>query len=155
MRRADEWFELYAANHPDPSLKSMYWISIPALAISVIGLLWSLPVPASFTLISPALNWGSAFAMAAIVYYFVMSIPLGVGMAGVVLAMLLLVHWLDGLPAPLWALCGALFVAAVALRLAVQKSRGEAPGLLADLHLLMIGPAWLVAAIYRRLGIPY
>jgi len=155
MRQADEWFDQYAANHPDPSFKSMYWFSVPALAISVIGLLWSLPVPEAFTLISPAMNWGSAFAMAAIVYYFVMSIPLGIAMTAVILGMLLLVHWLAGLPVPLSYLCGALFLGATALRLGIQKSRGETPDVLGDLQLLMIGPAWLVASIYRRLGIRY
>ena len=103
MRDAENWFQHYAAHQREPTLRSLHWLTVPCLALSVIGLLWSLPVPAVFERISPAMNWGSAFAMAAIVYYFIMSIPLGVGMTAMLSCMLAVVHWLDGLPPPLWA----------------------------------------------------
>jgi hypothetical protein len=81
---------------------------VPILVLGTVGILWSLPVPEEFARISPVLNWGSVFLMAAVVYYFIISIPLAIGM----------------LP----------FVAGITA--------------------MMIGPAWLLANLYRRLGIP-
>jgi len=155
MRDAENWFQHYAAHQREPTLRSLHWLTVPCLALSVIGLLWSLPVPAVFARISPAMNWGSAFAMAAIVYYFIMSIPLGVGMTAMLAMMLAAVHWLDGLPPPLWATSTLLLGGALVLGRAGRRQPGGRGGMLRDLHLLMIGPAWLLARLYRRLGIPY
>ncbi|HDZ8845068.1 Mpo1-like protein [Aeromonas veronii] len=36
-----------------------------------------------------------------------------------------------------------------------HKIEGKRPSFLADLQFLLIGPAWVLASLYRRLGIPY
>ena len=54
---------------------------MPLVVIGTVGLLWSLPVPDRFYAISPLVNWGSLFLMAATVYYFIISVPLAIGMA--------------------------------------------------------------------------
>jgi uncharacterized membrane protein YGL010W len=36
-----------------------------------------------------------------------------------------------------------------------HRIEGNRPAFLADLQFLLIGPAWVLASLYRRLGIPY
>ena len=36
-----------------------------------------------------------------------------------------------------------------------HRIEGKRPSFLADLQFLLIGPAWVLASLYRRLGIPY
>jgi len=36
-----------------------------------------------------------------------------------------------------------------------HKIEGKRPSFLTDLQFLLIGPAWVLASLYRRLGIPY
>ncbi len=155
MRSADEWFAEYGESHINPTNKPIHWICVPAIVVSVIGLLWSLPVPEAFRSISPALNWGTAFVMAAVVYYFLMSVSLGLGMVLVVLAMMAIVNWLDGFATPLWVISLAIFVIAWIGQFIGHVVEGKKPSFFKDLQFLMIGPAWLLGFVYRRLGIPY
>lgn len=155
IRTADIWLEQYAKHHQHPANKVLHWLCVPAVVVAIVGLLWSLPVPAAFGDISPALNWGTTFLLAAVVYYFIMSIPLALGMLPVVLAITAAVIWLEQLDIPLWLSSAALFVVAWLGQFVGHVIEGEHPAFLRDLQFLMIGPVWMLAALYRRLGIPY
>jgi len=47
------------------------------------------------------------------------------------------------------------FVAAWIGQFIGHRIEGKKPSFLEDLRFLLIGPAWLLAFVYRRLGIPY
>jgi uncharacterized membrane protein YGL010W len=155
VRAIDSWLDEYGESHQHPTNKLIHWICVPAIVFSVIGLLWSLPVPAAFPEISPALNWALLFAMAAVVYYFILSLPLGLGATLVLAALLLLAAALDNSAAPLWAVSLAVFVVAWIGQFIGHRIEGRKPSFFKDLQFLMIGPLWLLAAAYRRAGIPY
>ncbi len=155
MRTADEWLGEYGESHQDASNKLLHWICVPLIVLSLIGLLWSLPVPEAFRQISHVLNWGTAFIMAAVVYYFIMSFSLAVGMVLILGLFSVVISWLDSLPPPLWQICVALFVLAWIGQFIGHHIEGKRPSFFRDLQFLMIGPIWLLAFVYRRLGIPY
>lgn len=155
MKTADEWLAEYARNHRDDTNKLIHWICVPIIVVSVVGLLWSVPVPETFSNASPALNWGTVFLMAAVVYYFIMSISLAVGAVPFVLFVVAVVAWLDRLNGPLWAISLGLFGAGWAGQLIGHWHEGSRPAFFRDLQYLMIGPLWLIAGLYRRLNIPY
>lgn len=155
MREAEHWLDEYARDHQNPVNKTMHRICVPLIVVSLIGLLWSLPTPEAFLRISVALNWGTAFLLAAVVYYFVMSIPLALGMLPFVLLVVVIVNWMDGLPGPLWLWSGAGFVVAWIGQFYGHAVEGRRPAFFRDLQFLMIGPLWLLAALFRRFGISY
>ena len=66
MPGADTWLADYGESHRDIRSPVVYWISVPLLVLATVGLLWSLPIPEEFRRISPVLNWGSVFLMAAV-----------------------------------------------------------------------------------------
>jgi uncharacterized membrane protein YGL010W len=152
MRTADQWFEIYTASHRHPLNRSIHCACSPLATLGLIGLLWSAPAPEAFAQISPALNWGSAFIMAAIVYYF---ITLGLGMIAVMLAMVAAIQWIEGHDIALWISSLILLVAAFGGMLAGHQLEGRKSQLLVDLQLIMIAPASGLAALYRRVGISY
>jgi len=80
VSETDRWLSDYGDSHADIRNPGVYWLSVPILVLGTVGMLWSLPVPEEFVKISPVLNWGSAFLMAAMVYYFIISISLAIGM---------------------------------------------------------------------------
>jgi len=125
------------------------------IVIGFIGLLWSLPVPETFARTSPVLNWGAIFLLAAVVYYFIISISLAFGMLPFILFVVITVEWMERLSAPLWATSASLFILAWAGQSLGHWLESERPCFFRDLQFLMIGPLWLLAAIYRRLRIPY
>ena len=80
MTDSDGWLERYGETHGNLTYPVLYWAAVPMVVTGTVGLLWSLPVPAQFFEISPLLNWGSAFLMAAAIYYFIISLSLAIGM---------------------------------------------------------------------------
>jgi len=151
MRTAQEWLDAYGESHQNPTNKTIHWICIPWIMISVLGLLATIPSPFA----DPWLSWATAVVVLAVGYYALISIPLAVGMAVVSAAMLAIVQVIAGLPLPLWASSLAIFVLAWIVQFIGHKIEGKKPSFFEDLQFLLIGPMWLLAAIYRRVGISY
>ncbi len=149
------WLDEYAQDHQNPTNQRIHKLCVPVIVVSLIGLLWAIPVPKEFTAISPALNWGTAFLLAASVYYLIMSWPLALGMAPLMLLTVVIVNWLDGLAWPLWATSALLFVVAWIGQFYGHLLEGKRPAFFRDLQFLMIGPLWILAGLYRRLGFSY
>ena len=149
------WLDEYARDHQNATNQAIHKVCVPIIVVSLIGLLWSIPVPAEFHAISPALNWGTTFLLAAMVYYLILSLPLALGMAPVVLAVVVIVNWLDGLAVPLWASSATLFVVAWIGQFYGHMLEGRRPAFFRDLQFLMIGPLWILADLYRRVGLAY
>ena len=155
MRSVEQWLQEYGESHRDPTNKALHWICVPVIVVSLIGLLWSLPVPDTWRNISPLLNWGSMFLAVAVVYYLVMSWSLALGMALFVGLVMLSIVGLQNLPWPLWSVCLALFVIAWVGQFIGHHVEGRRPSFFKDIQFLLIGPLWLLSFIYRKLRIPY
>lgn len=155
MTADDNWLEDFDRTHQDLASPAVYWLSVPVIVLGVVGTLWSLPVPEQFYRISPLLNWGSALLMATTVYYFIISLPIAIGLLPFLLAIAACQLWLQRSGLPVAAISLALLAAGIAgLWLG---HRGERPlrALLDDVLLSMMAPAWMLSRLYRRLGIPY
>ena len=155
MRSVGEWLGEYGASHQNPTNKLLHWICVPPIVLAVLGFLWSIPAPATLAALSPWLNWATLAAAAAVVYYLVLSPALAAGIAGVFVALLAITQWLASLPWPLWLTSLAIFVIAWAGQFAGHAVEGKRPSFFKDLQFLLIGPLWLLAALYRRLSLPY
>ncbi len=155
LKPVQAWLDEYGESHKDPTNKAVHWVCVPLIALSLIGMLWALPVPAGFLNISPVLNWGVLFMMASVVYYFLLSPRLAVGMVGVMAVFTVALYWLDGLQTPLWMLCAGIFVLAWIGQFIGHLVEGKRPSFFQDLQFLMIGPMWLLSFVYQRLGIRY
>lgn len=86
MMDTERWLAEYGDNHSRTGNRVLHWIAVPLFIFGTVGLLWSLPIPDTFLKISPLLNWGITFLMAAEVYYFIISISLALGMLPLVVA---------------------------------------------------------------------
>jgi hypothetical protein len=155
MPETDNWLTDYGECHRDIRFPGMYWVSTLLLVVGTVGVLWSLPIPEEFARISPVITWGSTFLMAAVVYYFIISMPLAIGMLPFVFAIAILHLWLvESRYSQSWFSLVAV-ACGVASLLIEHRGRGGLRAVLRDIQLMMIAPAWLLSVIYRRLGIPY
>lgn len=154
MSEADDWLKRYEDSHAELASPLVYWFAVPMVVLGTVGLLWSLPVPAEFYDISPLVNWGSLFLMATTIYYFIISVPLAIGMLPFVLGVASIQVWLEASQySPLRVAAGFLIAGIVGLLLGRRRER-TAVLVMQDLQLMMIGPAWLLSVLYRRMGIP-
>lgn len=155
MRTMHQWLDEYGASHRNATNEIIHWICVPTIALTVVGFLWSIPVPAGFAALSPWLNWATIGVALWIAYYFVLSPSLGIGATLCLVAMLFAVRWLDTLPWPLWATSLVIFVLAWIGQFIGHQIEGTRPSFFKDVQFLLIGPIWLVSHVYRRLGVAY
>lgn len=153
MSEIKNWLDRYEASLKDLRNPVVYWTAVPMVVVGTVGLLWYLPVPVEFYKISPLLNWGSALLMVTAVYYFIISLSLAIGLLPFLLGLAALQLWLEGSPYPaLGVSTGSLVAGVVGLWLGHSR---RLSAIAEDLQLMMIGPAWLLSAIYKRFGIPF
>jgi len=154
MTEADGWLARYEASHNDVTYPVIFWAAVPVVVLGMTGLLWALPVPEEFRAISPLLNWGTAFLMAAAVYYFIISVSLAIGMLPFILGVAGAQFWLaHSMYSPLKVSLGLFVAGIIGFWLGHRNERGFGP-VIQDLQLMMIGPAWILSVVYRRIGIP-
>lgn len=154
MSEMDHWLKRYENAHVELAHPALYWTAVLMVVFGTVGLLWALPVPDEFYEISPVLNWGSAFLMAATIYYFIISVPLAIGLLPFILGVAFWQVWLANAGySPQRASLGLLLAGIIGLWVGRRRQRSLGP-LLRDLQLIMIGPAWLLSVLYRRIGIP-
>jgi uncharacterized membrane protein YGL010W len=153
-RRIDRWFASYSGDHRNATNQRIHVFAVPAILWSVIALLWSVPVPG--TLFQPGV-WAVLAMFAAWMFYYRASRRLGLGMLALFVAMSALTWWLHaalGAGGLAW-LALTVFVVAWVAQFLGHRIEGRKPSFLTDLVYLLIGPAWVLAKAYRRLGWTY
>jgi uncharacterized membrane protein YGL010W len=154
-RRIDLLLAEYGESHQNPTNKAIHWVAVPVIAWSVIAILWVLPTPGLFH-DAPYLNWATIVCALAVIYYLTLSIPLAIGMTVFSLISIAIIRLLENtISIKLEWIAGALFIFAWVFQFAGHEVEGKKPSFLKDLQFLLIGPAWLMHFLYRRLGIPY
>lgn len=156
MRIADDWFAEYGESHQNPLNKVIHWICVPLIFWSVLAILWSLPLPARLEAAPLPLNWAVLASVLVLAWYFVMNRPIAAGML-IFTGLCLWAAWLVDVLVdwPLWLVALIVFVLAWTGQFAGHHVEGRKPSFFKDLQFLLIGPAWLLGFLYRRLGITY
>jgi uncharacterized membrane protein YGL010W len=155
MRSIQSWLDEYGESHRNPVNKRLHWICVPLIVLSLIGLLWSLPVPTDWAARSTYLNWGVLFIALALIYYYALAWRLALGMTVVTVVMITAVHTASQLPIALWISSLTVFVIAWIGQFIGHKIEGKKPSFFKDIQFLLIGPLWLLAFIYRGAGLRY
>jgi uncharacterized membrane protein YGL010W len=150
-RPIDRWFASYSGDHRNAANQRIHVIAVPAILWSVVALLWCVPVPGG--LFRQGL-WAALAMFLAWMFYYRASRRLGLGMLAVFAAMAWGTRWLHDLLGTmqlLW-LALAVFVVAWIAQFVGHRIEGRKPSFLTDLTYLLIGPAWVLAKLYRRFG---
>jgi len=160
MRKIDQLLEDYGESHQNPTNKLIHWICVPLIFFSIVGMLWSIPSGVLQGLFpnvtSPYLNWATVVLLITLFYYFSLSRTLFFGMAILILCFLLLANFIDNLQvAPIWAISLGIFIAAWIGQFYGHEIEGKKPSFLKDLQFLLIGPAWLMHFIYKKIGLSH
>jgi uncharacterized membrane protein YGL010W len=153
MKSIQQWLDEYSVSHQNPTNKTIHWICVPLIFFSVIGLLYNVQFPVKL-IGQMNLNLAVIVLVFVTIYYFLLSRSLSIGMLLFSLACIALCYEITALvPAPLWAICIGIFVLAWIGQFYGHNIEGRKPSFLKDLQYLMIGPAWLMSFVYKKLGI--
>lgn len=152
---ADEWADQFGRLRASGPSALNAWLGIPLVVTALIGLLWTIPVPDILTSASPAINAATLFVMASFVYYCILSIPLAIGALLLLIGAALLCAWLAQAGVPLAPAAASAFAVAFAWQLTETLRATGRLHVLRNLQYVMLGPIWLLRALYRRAGLKY
>lgn len=147
-RKIDALLAEYGESHQNATNKAIHWVCVPVIVWTLMAFLWSLPPVAG-------VNWLYLLLVPALIYYVVLSPPLAVGFVVFALVAVLLIRLVDASATlPLSLVAVILFLLAWMGQFWGHKVEGRKPSFFKDVQFLLIGPAWLMSFIYRRLGLP-
>jgi len=155
-RTMQQWFDAYAESHQNPLNKSIHWVCVPTIYWCLLGLLSLIPAPAVITDSVPGFHFGWLLVLLGLIFFFRLSAVVAFGMGAVSVLLLWLTHLVNS-ELPLrsgWVYFG-LFVLAWIGQFYGHKVEGKKPSFFMDLQFLLIGPAWLLSFILKRLNISY
>lgn len=155
MRPVQSWLDEYGESHRTVTNKSIHWICVPLIMLSIIGLVWCIPVPGFWVTRSAFLNWGMLLVIAALIYYYTLAWRLAFGMTVVSAVMIFIVYGVSLSAARPWLVWAIVFVIAWIGQFIGHRVEGRKPSFFKDLQFLLIGPLWLLAFVYRRAQIAY
>ena len=153
-RPIDRWFASYSGDHQNETNQLIHVFAVPAILWSVVALLWCIPI---FGTLFKSGIWAALAMFGAWMFYNRLSRRIGLGMLVVFFTMGCLCRLLEqrfGLQFLLWLAIGVFVVAWIAQFIG-HKIEGKKPSFFTDLVYLLIGPIWVLAKFYRKMGWKY
>ncbi|MGJ7496706.1 DUF962 domain-containing protein [Variovorax sp. RT4R15] len=139
-RKVDRLLAHYGESHRNPTNELIHFVAIPAIMLSIVGLLFALHPWVAY-----------AFVAASLVYYASLRSPVLLAtMAVGTVALLALVHALGAYLVPVSAV---VFVVAWIFQFVGHKIEGKKPSFFEDIQYLWVGPLFVVTQLYARLGV--
>lgn len=151
-RTISDWFAAYGASHQHPTNKKIHFICVPVIFFSVVGLLWSIPVPEAVAGI-PFANWATLSLLFIIGYYARLSRNIMLGMVAFSALCLGLLYGMTHWGVPVLYTSIGIFIVAWIGQFIGHEIEGKKPSFFQDMQFLMIGPAWIMGFIFRKAGI--
>ena len=141
LRNVDRLFARYGESHRNPTNKAIHWVCVPLITWSLLAAFWAWTPVAAYALVAMALA-----------FYVWLSLPIAIGILGVCVV---LIYPITQIRDGLLAIAAVVFVLAWIGQFIGHAIEGRKPSFLEDVAFLLVGPAWLLAFVYRRLGIAY
>ncbi len=155
--KLQQQFERYSESHQHPYNLAIHALAVPLIYISVLGLLWALPLAQALG--QPHLHHVINLSWLAIVissgFYLRHSLSLGLGMLALSAAAIVLCLFLQQQNISVALASLAIFSLAWLAQFIGHGIEGKKPSFFEDITFLLIGPGWVIAKLYRRLHIPF
>ena len=155
MSKFQDLIDAYGVSHKNKTNKLIHWVCVPAIFFSIVGLISVIPFPGEAELIKNIeFNWSFIALLLVLIYYVSLSIPISIGMSLFSLICIYLCGHLNSFDHPTWIYI-SVFAVSWVFQFIGHHIEGKKPSFLEDIQFLLIGPAWLMHFIYKKLKIRY
>ena len=153
MKSIHQWFDEYGESHQNQTNKIIHWICIPLIFWSIIALLSLIPI--DFLIKSNFIHLGTIIVILGLIFYLKLSFRIFLGMFFVSFYVLWDVYFWHQIIGQnnLLIVSLTMFFLAWILQFIGHKIEGKKPSFIKDIQFLLIGPAWLLGFIYKKIGI--
>jgi len=149
-RTLADWFALYQQSHQNPANQRMHFLCVPLIVFSIVGLLYLVPLPGY------QVQWWNVSLptlIVALVFYLRCSWTVFLVMGFYFLMnFALLIAWYNYHPASVLPSCVGIFLLAWIGQFIGHIWEGKKPSFFQDLFFLLIGPAWVIQKLLRKLN---
>ena len=155
MNDPHKWLIDYDSSHKNIRYPLFFWSAVIFYPISLIGILWHIEMPDAFYIdVSPIINWGIMFLLATIIYYFIISISLAIGMIPFIVCVITFFLWLENMDYPIISISIGINTTSLYGLYRGKDKHTNFNNLWQDIQMTIIGPIWMMSKIYKKLGIP-
>ena len=154
------WLDEYSLSHQNPTNIVIHKVCVPIIAMTLVGMLWSLPiVPTTLRntisvgkvgLFNPSLILAPILA-----FYWTLSVPMTIAMAILFVFVVVALIAMEKNHVRIFRLSLIVFVVAWIGQFVGHEIEGAKPSFFKDLQFLLIGPLWTLASAFRWLGIDF
>ena len=150
MNETNKWLIDYGNSHQNVRYPLIFWSAVILFPISLVGALWSIEMPVAFYIsVSPIINWGLMFLLATIIYYFIISITVAIGMIPFILCVIAFFLWLENMDYPIISISIGINIMSI---YGLYRGRGkntDFKSLWQDIQMVIIGPLWMLSRLYK------
>ena len=148
MKTLQAWLQDYSDNHKNTVNQQFHFVCVPIIVFSVIAALKSIPVGNTW------FNSATIVIILALIYYFVLSWRLALGLLVILIGFYTSVLGLESFVAGnlIWYALG-IFIAGWFGQFIGHAIEGTRPSFFKDIQFLLIGPLWELMHFYRWLGL--
>ena len=160
MKSIQTWFDEYAGSHQNHTNKIFHFICVPLIFFSIVGLFVTIPTGFLHLYFQDEppfyLNFGTVALIFTLIFYLRLSFPIFIGMLIFSVIVMIGNYFLSTIDeVPLWTISLLIFAFAWAGQFYGHKVEGKKPSFFKDVQFLLIGPAWILSFLYKKMNIKY
>lgn len=152
MKTLEEWLEAYAVSHQNKTNKLIHYFCVPAIYFSIVGLLMSIPlgILSKVNVAEPVLvNWAVVVLIPVFIFYARLSLKVAI-LILFFSAFCVFANYQLSIIADLWIVSVVIFAIAWVFQFYGHHLEGKKPSFLKDIQFLLIGPAWILDALFKK-----
>ena len=151
MKKIDFWLEKYAESHQNSTNKLIHWFCVPIITFTLLGLLSFI----KFSFLRYNINFSYILFLFALLFYIRLSLSLTIGMGIFAGGSILIINKISHIftSNELITYYIIAFIIAWIGQFIGHKIEGKKPSFVEDIKFLLIGPAWLLSFVYKKLNI--
>ncbi len=155
MSKLERLFSEYGQSHQNPTNQLIHLIFVPLIFLSAIGMLWDVKLGIQLSFLDGEyLNAAMVVSLFIYAYYFALSFSISLGVLIVIVSGLIGCYSYNG-PVSIWIISLIVFVVSWGFQFWGHKIEGKKPSFFKDLEFFLVGPMWVLAKFYNKLGIKY
>ena len=157
MKNIYDWLDAYGESHQNPTNKKIHWVCVPAIMVTLLGLLSLIKFNFSINEGIYKINIAGLLIVSAIIFYIRLSSSITLGMILFSGLCMQLINSLENSydTYQLLVFYVTTFIFAWIGQFIGHKIEGKKPSFFEDIQFLLIGPAWLLSFVYKKMGIKY
>ena len=153
MKKINSLLDKYGESHTNSTNKLIHWICVPAIFFSIVGLVSIIPFPWQINMFNTVeLSWAFIALILVLLYYISLSLSLSIGKILFSILCLFICSRINLSGSSLLIYIG-IFIVSWVFQFIGHNIEGKKPSFLQDIQFLLIGPAWLMHFILKKLNI--